>query len=496
VLNKLIRLAAEKEAASGQQTIAFTAETEHPYKNNARQEWEIAAPEGHSALAFVFDKFETERDTDILTITDADSGAVLGNLSGRLPNGYTSQIYGAKHIKLTFTSDSRYAMNGFNLVRAIAYKQMEYTFSREDARRAVMEVAQVPRWLIDRDFRVIADLKGKLDADVVGVAEGKRDLVRLAKNGYISGRTDEKPIATAMLAGPTGTGKSYIAKRMADFLEMKLITFDMTSYKDASTFPVFQESLARALTNNPYAVYLFEEIDKASIEVLDQLYFMTDEGVFFDRTQRPIFARGAFILMTTNAASDVILHDPNNPNLRDIVMADLKKHFRPSFLNRFDAISIFKPFTDAEYLQLATTLVRKKIKNVREQLAWGLSVDEGTIQFISINGRSPEFGARPMERMVESTIGIGIAEYQLKFGALLDDAVIQIAKLQGNRDFRITVAGGQALDYRVDDTNGMGFEPFFFKRAGRLQTPLRTTNEFALDLHKFFNRVRLYTPHD
>ena len=315
----------------------------------------------------------------------------------------------------------------------------KYTFKREDVRKAILTIAQVPAWLMTRDYTVVRELQGKLDGDVVGVAEGKRDLVRLAKNGFVAGRTDEKPVATTLFTGPTGTGKSYIAKKMAEFMGMRLITMDMTSYKDPSTFRAFQDTLANHLTNTPYAFYLFEEIDKASIEVLDQLYFMMDEGIFYDKHQRPLFARGAFIMMTTNAASDTIVNNPNAPNLRDLVMADLQKMFRMSFLNRFDAISIFKPFTDAEFAQLAKTLINKKLALTKEFFTWSGSVDQGTYDYVARVGRSPVFGARPMERLVENVLGTGIADYQIARAVIPDEAVLAWTKLQGPNDFRISV---------------------------------------------------------
>jgi ATP-dependent Clp protease ATP-binding subunit ClpA len=264
---------------------------------------------------------------------------------------------------------------------------------------------------------------------------------------------------------------------MADFMQMKLVTIDMTNYKDKTGIRSFQDIMARNLTNTPFAVYLFEEIDKASIEVLDLLYFMMDEGVFYDAYQRPLFARGAFILMTTNAASEVILKDPENPQLRSLVMADLKQHFRASFLNRFDAISIFKPFSDTEFLQLANIMVDKKLAKIKENFEWSLQVDSATRQFIALYGRSPEFGARPMERMVEGTLGIGIAEYQLQFGAILEGAEAAITKLPQAKLFRLTVktADGESnfVDYEVTtDINSLAWR----------RSPMG----------KFFQMIRLY----
>jgi ATP-dependent Clp protease ATP-binding subunit ClpA len=194
---------------------------------------------------------------------------------------------------------------------------------------------------------------------------------------------------------------------------------------------------------------LFEEIDKASVEVLDQLYFMMDEGVFYDAYQRPLFARGAFIMMTTNAGADVILNNPNDPDLRNKVLKDLRNYFRDSFLNRFDAISLFKPFSDAEFLQLSHILINKKIGKIKSFYDWTMKVDEETYTYVAINGRSAEYGARPIERLVEGTLGIGIADFQLEYGAIPPGSEIQLIKLPETHKFRIST-NGLAVDYTVD----------------------------------------------
>jgi ATP-dependent Clp protease ATP-binding subunit ClpA len=451
VIEKLIR---EKGSSNRDtQSHAVTIETAHPYSDNTTLSWVIEYPEARE-LQLVFDLFDVENNYDTLTIKSA-KGDVLEVLTGN-KGAHRTKFYPFSKLLLEFKSDSTGPAQGFRISQVIESRYTEYTFTVNDVRTAIMTLAQVPQWLVNKDYSVIRNLRAMLDSDVVGVEEGKRDLVRLSKNGYVAGRTDDRPVGTIMLAGPTGTGKSYIAKKMAEFTGQRLITFDMTSYKEPESFETFQEVLARSLVNTPYAVYLFEEIDKASIEVLDQLYFMMDEGVFYDRYQKPLFARGAFLIFTTNAASDTILNNPKSPDLRRLVMDDLQKHFRMSFLNRFDAISIFTPFSAAEYGQLARIISNKKIASIKEFFYWTLSVDEATYDYIAVKGRSDRFGARPMERVVESVLGLGIAEYQMEYGAIDEGAVLEIAKLPEENKFSFKVEGGMGITYEVDPNNNAG----------------------------------------
>lgn len=447
VLNQMIREVPAKTA----KPVEFEQliETKHPYDNSSNLSWEVSNPDVQF-LALSFESFLTEENYDYLEVYNANTNVLLDKFSGN-KGAFVTTYYPTSKLRLVFKSDNVTNLAGFKITKVLGKRVEPYTFKHEDVRKAVLGVAQVPQWLVDRDYSVVRDLKAKLDGDVVGVAEGKKDVVRLAKNGYVAGRTDDKPVGTILFTGPTGTGKSYIAKKVAEFMGMRLITLDMTSYKDPSSFAAFQEVLSGHLTNTPYAMYLFEEIDKASIEVLDQLYFMMDEGVFYDSRQRPLFARGAFIMMTTNAGSDTILQHKDHPDLRNMVMKDLEKSFRQSFLNRYDAISIFKPFSDAEFAQLSRTMIDKKIKRLGEFYGWKAKADQATYDYVARFGRSEKYGARPMERLVEGTLGIGIGEYQLAHGAIAEGGFLEFSKIaSGAHHFRLTVDGLKSIDYTVD----------------------------------------------
>ena len=166
-------------------------------------------------------------------------------------------------------------------------------------------------------------------------------------------------------------------------------------------------------------------------------------------------------MMTTNAGAEVILNNPEDPDLRNKVMRDLRTKFRDSFLNRFDAVSLFKPFSDAEFLQLAHNMVNKKVSRIKSFYDWTLTVDAGTFTYISIYGKSREYGARPMERLVEGTLGIGIAEYQLEFGAIEALSQVHLTKLTETHKFRISV-GENSVEYSAD---AQSLQSFFRKTA-------------------------------
>jgi len=432
-------------------------ESEHPYATNSNAEFLLDFPSLKN-ISIEFEKLDIESTYDLLLVLDAnDNDRELERISGNLGK-YKTTSYPTNKIKLQLKSDNTTNKWGFKIkkVKGTSANEDGHTFNMDEVRKAILEIVQVPEWIINKDFSVIKELPAKLDQEVVGCHEAKVALVKQVKVGYVSGRTDEKPIGTLLFVGPTGVGKSFIPKKLSEFMGLKLITLDMTSYATPESFDRFLEVMANYLILYPYAIYLFEEIDKADRGVLDRLYFLMDEGIFYDKYQRPLFARGVLALMTTNTANRVIVDHQDDPNLRQLVTEALQEVYRPSFLNRFDAVPIFLPFSDEEFRVLANIMVSKKQQKLKDFYQWNLEVDAATIEFLAINGRSDEYGARPMERLIENVISIGIADFQLEFGALPYGSTISIAKTRSsNVSFQISSEAHQ-LPYEVDLENNSG----------------------------------------
>lgn len=448
----------------------------NPYGNNIKEEYIIDRPDAE-ALSLKFEYFMTEVNRDRLRIYDFHSNELLQTMTGKL-GATTSSTFDTNKLRLEFTSDGSVQDKGFKINGILEQKTADIVLTVDQVRKAIMEMVQVPDWIIKRDYTVVRNLPGMLEEDVVGIHMAKKAVIKAFKVGYVAGRTDEKPAGALLLVGPTGTGKSYIAKKAAEFMDMKLVTLDMTQYATPESFDRFLETVANNLILYPYAVYLFEEIDKADRRVLDRLYFMMDEGIFYDKNQRPLFARGSMVMMTTNAGHDLIIRERNNPNLQRLVNEELQKYYRPSFLNRFDSIPIFVPFSKEEFHQLARIMTAKKIKKMKEYFDWNATIDDEVIRFMGDNGGSELYGARPMERMVENVISVGISEYQIQRGTIEFGDSFKITKVRGQKlGFKITVNGRGGVNYEVDMDNNSGLIDF------SAQFP---------ELAKMFNDARLY----
>ncbi len=330
-------------------------------------------------------------------------------------------------------------------------KNGRFVMDKATLKAASMKAAQVPDWIIAKDFSVLKELPGKIRSRFIGQDEAVDGVVRLSRIGYGGGRTDEKPVASIMFAGPTGTGKTYLSKLLSKSLGLKMITMDMTTYRSSASMDRFLAVMTDNLTINPHAVYVFEEIDKANVQVLDRLYFLLDEGIFYDRNQKPMYARGCFVVMTTNAGYDVIVKNRNKANVRELFELALLDRFRPSFLNRFDEIAMFRPFTDPEYVDMAELHIRLKADGMKETYDWNLTVDDSIHNLIARESRSLTFGARPTLRMINGILSLGVTNYQIEKAPLEEGSNINLELLSAeDHRFRLSVEGGSSLDYQVN----------------------------------------------
>jgi ATP-dependent Clp protease ATP-binding subunit ClpA len=164
-----------------------------------------------------------------------------------------------------------------------------------------------------------------------------------------------------------------------------------------------------------------------------------------------MYARGCFVIMTTNAGYDVIVKNRDKPNVRELFELALLDRFRPSFLNRFDEIAMFRPFTDPEYIDMAKLHIRLKADGMKETYDWNLSVDDSIPTLIARESRSLTFGARPTLRMINGILSLGVTNYQIEMAPLEEGSNINLELLSAeNKRFKLSVEGGDSLEFQVD----------------------------------------------
>ncbi len=275
---------------------------------------------------------------------------------------------------------------------------------------------------------------------------GQDEAVRLVADAVIRARAGIKdprrPIGSFIFLGPTGVGKTELSRALAQALfdsEENIVRLDMSEYQERHTvsrlmgappgYVGYEEGgqLTEAVRRKPYSVVLFDEIEKAHPDVFNTLLQILDEGRLTDAQGRTVNFRNTVIIMTSNIGSLYLLdaltdNGEISDEARDRVMAELRGHFRPEFLNRVDDVVLFKPLTLGEIEQI----VDLQIDDVRKRLAdrqMRLELTEAARELIAREGYDPVYGARPLRRFVqrevETRIGRALIAGEIGEGALI-----------------------------------------------------------------------------
>ncbi|MBT2232516.1 ATP-dependent chaperone ClpB [Nonomuraea sp. NEAU-A123] len=314
--------------------------------------------------------------------------------------------------------------------------------SRQNGHRLLREVVTeeeiasiVSRWTgipVSRLQEAERDKLLRLDEILHERVIGQEEAVRLVADAVIRARSGIKdprrPVGSFLFLGPTGVGKTELAKSLAAALfdtEDNMIRIDMSEYQERHTvsrlvgappgYIGYEEGgqLTEAVRRKPYSVVLFDEIEKAHADVFNTLLQVLDDGRLTDAQGRTVDFRNTVVIMTSNIGSQYLLDGVTSdgeikPEARDRVMGELRRHFRPEFLNRVDDIVLFKPLTEAQIERI----VELMFHDIRQRLAdrrLTLEVTDEARRLIANQGYDPVYGARPLRRFiareVETRIG-------------------------------------------------------------------------------------------
>jgi ATP-dependent Clp protease ATP-binding subunit ClpB len=297
----------------------------------------------------------------------------------------------------------------------------------EDIAKVVASWTHIPvSRMLEGERQKLVKMEERLAQRVIGqkaAIKAVSDAVRRARSGL---QDPNRPIGSFIFLGPTGVGKTETARALAEFLfddENAMVRIDMSEYMEKHTvarligappgYVGYEEGgqLSEAVRRRPYSVVLFDEIEKAHHDVFNVLLQVLDDGRLTDGQGRTVDFKNTIVIMTSNLGSPIIQEyfmDGRTTvgarqTMEDKVMAELKKHFRPEFLNRVDDVIIFQSLDEEELSHIVEIQINRLEKRLAQQNLT-LDVDAAAKKLLAREGYDPQFGARPLKRAVQDKL--------------------------------------------------------------------------------------------
>jgi ATP-dependent Clp protease ATP-binding subunit ClpB len=304
---------------------------------------------------------------------------------------------------------------------------------------------------MEGEIQKLLRMEEELHKRVVGQDEAIEAVANAVRRSR-SGLSDpNRPIGSFIFLGPTGVGKTELARALAEFMfddEKALIRLDMSEYQERHTvarlvgappgYVGYEEGgqLTEAVRRRPYSVVLFDEIEKAHPDVFNLLLQILDDGRLTDGQGRTVDFRNTVLIMTSNLGSQII-QDMANRSFEEVqraVLGVLRDHFRPEFLNRVDEIIVFKPLTREQLNQIVEIQLQGLEQRLHDR-GIRLEVADEAKQLLAERGWDPVYGARPLKRTIQRLVQDALALRILQ-GEFKDGDVVQVTIENGEIAFR------------------------------------------------------------
>jgi ATP-dependent Clp protease ATP-binding subunit ClpB len=321
--------------------------------------------------------------------------------------------------------------------------------------------------LIEGEIEKLIRMEDALHSRVVGQDEAVGAVANAIRRSRAGLSDPNRPIGSFIFLGPTGVGKTELARALAEFLfddERAIVRLDMSEYMEKHTvsrlygappgYVGYEEGgqLTEAVRRRPYSVVLLDEIEKAHPDVFNTLLQIMDDGRMTDGQGRVVDFRNTIIIMTSNVGSDWILAESDPSRMKEKVMEAVSSTFKPEFVNRVDEIVVFQRLTRDQIAEIVEIQVRSLDKRLAQK---GLSVrlTDGAKTYLAQKGYDPSFGARPLRRLIAKEVADGIALELLK-GSYHPGDVVEVESTGDRLVFRRL--DEPAGDMRPKETAGVG----------------------------------------
>ncbi len=305
--------------------------------------------------------------------------------------------------------------------------------------------------IAEEETEKLKRLEKILHGRVVGQEEAVKAISKAIKRGRVGLKDPNRPIGSFLFLGPTGVGKTELSKALAEAVfgsEDAIIRVDMSEYMEKHSvskmigsppgYVGYEEGgqLSEKVRRNPYSVVLFDEIEKAHPDVFNILLQVLDDGHITDAQGRKISFKNTIIIMTSNAGAQAIISPKklgftaaddekvNYENMKQNVMEEVKRIFKPEFINRIDEIIVFHALNKDHMREIVTLLSKKLVDRCKEQMNIELIIRDSVKKFIVEKGSDDKYGARPLRRAVQTYIEDAMAEEVLNGKINSGDSVV------------------------------------------------------------------------
>lgn len=300
--------------------------------------------------------------------------------------------------------------------------------SKEDVSTIISEKTRIPVTEVGQEEgQKLLNLEERMHERIIGQEEAVKAVASALRRARVELRSKNRPIANFLFLGPTGVGKTELAKTTAEVYfgnEQNMLRFDMSEYQDkASIARLIGASgdgglLTEAVRQNPFSLLLLDELEKAHPDILNLFLQVMDDGRLTDGAGRTIDFTNVILISTSNAGTqyiqDEVAKGTELASIRQYLMDnELKQVYRPEFLNRFDGVMVFKPLSPEDVVAIAYLMIAKVAGRLEAKGITFRASDEA-VHELAQKGYDPKFGARPLRRVIQDQVDNSIAEHLLQ----------------------------------------------------------------------------------